>query len=129
LEILLLYYLGTMSLLLLLLQMKVWVTPSAMSGLQQPSVLTVSHGSFPLSQKVGCWRQMELLLLLLQLVEQGQQQQLWKRVVAAAAGDLVNWSKRDQERHGREDIVQQQAEVRDPDPCLRLPSRPSQEPL
>jgi hypothetical protein len=60
-EILLQQHLGFTT--LILLQMKVWVTPSTMSDLPILVQTVVLHWSFPLSQEVAWQSLMELLQL------------------------------------------------------------------
>jgi hypothetical protein len=97
-EILLQQHLGFTT--LILLQMKVWVTPSTMSDLPILVQTVVLHWSFPLSQEVAWQSLMELLQL--GLGEQQQQQlQLRKLIKAAAWGEvkyLGSSSTRDQQQ-------------------------------
>jgi hypothetical protein len=82
-EILLQQHLGFTT--VILLQMKVWVTPSTMSDLPLLVRTVVLHWSFPLSQEVAWQSLMELLQL--GLGEQ-QQLQLRKLIKAADSGEV-----------------------------------------
>jgi hypothetical protein len=82
-EILLQQHLGFTT--VILLQMKVWVTPSTMSDLPLLVWTVVLHWSFPLSQEVAWQSLMELLQL--GLGEQ-QQLQLRKLIKAADSGEV-----------------------------------------
>jgi hypothetical protein len=95
-EILLQQHLGFTT--VILLQMKVWVTPSTMSDLPLLVRTVVLHWSFPLSQEVAWQSLMELLQL--GLGEQ-QQLQLRKLIKAADSGEvkyLGSSSTRDQQQ-------------------------------
>jgi hypothetical protein len=96
-EILLQQHLGFTT--VILLQMKVWVTPSTMSDLPLSVRTVVLHWSFPLSQEVAWQSLMELLQL--GLGEQQQQLQLRKLIKAADSGEvkyLGSSSTRDQQQ-------------------------------
>jgi len=96
-EILLQQHLGFTT--VILLQMKVWVTPSTMSDLPLSVRTVVLHWSFPLSQEVAWQSLMELLQL--GLGEQQQQLQLRKLIKAADWGEvkyLGSSSTRDQQQ-------------------------------
>jgi len=98
-EILLQQHLGFTT--VILLQMKVWVTPSTMSDLPLSVRTVVLHWSFPLSQEVAWQSLMELLQLGLGEQQQQQQLQLRKLIKAADSGEvkyLGSSSTRDQQQ-------------------------------